>query len=259
MNDIENKQKLKEEELRESEEKYREAYGRVSFYKDLFVHDINNILQNILSSVELSEIYLDKKENQDKLSELLEVIKDQVKKSSNLISRLRELTNIEAPLEIQRIEVQNRLKKIIDFIKNTVQDKNIEIKIESLSQRNYVQANNLLEDIFENILINAVKHNDNPTIEILIKFTKEQENGKNFLKLEFIDNGRGIPDNKKEIIFQLGYKLHQSSKGMGIGLSLVKKIINSYDGKIWVEDRVKGDYAKGSNFVLLIPISKNKR
>ncbi len=257
MNDIENNQKLTEEELRESEEKYREAYGRVSFYKDLFAHDINGILQNILTSVELSAIYLDQKEKQDKLSETLEIIKDQVKKGSNLISRLRELTNIEeAPLVIQRIEVQNRIKKIIDYIKNTFQDKNIEIHFESVNQRNYVQANNLIEDVFENILINAVKYNDNPTIEILIKFTKEQENGKNFLKLEFIDNGRGILDNKKEMIFQPGYKLQQSSKGMGIGLSLVKKIIQSYNGKIWVEDRVKGDYTKGSNFIFLIPISK---
>lgn len=248
---------LTEEELREAEEKYREAYGRVSFYKDLFSHDINNILQNILTSVELSAIYLDQKEKQDKISETLEIIKDQVKKGSNLISRLRELTNIEEdPLVIQRIEIQNRIKKIIDYIKNTFQDKNIEINIESLNQRNYVQANNLIEDVFENILINAVKYNDNPTIEILIKFTKEQENGKNFLKLEFIDNGRGIPDNKKEMIFQPGYQLQKSSKGMGIGLSLVKKIIKSYDGKIWVEDRVKGDYTKGTNFFFLIPISK---
>ena len=40
---------------------------------------------------------------------------------------------------------------------------------------------------------------------------------------------------------------------MGIGLSLVKTIIDSYEGKIWVEDKVKGDYTKGSNFILLIP------
>lgn len=40
---------------------------------------------------------------------------------------------------------------------------------------------------------------------------------------------------------------------MGLGLSLVKKIINSYNGKIWVEDRFKGDFKKGSNFIFLIP------
>ncbi|MFW9879465.1 MAG: hypothetical protein ACFFG0_40835 [Candidatus Thorarchaeota archaeon] len=40
---------------------------------------------------------------------------------------------------------------------------------------------------------------------------------------------------------------------MGLGLSLVKKIANSYFGHIWVENRVKEDYKKGSNFVLLLP------
>jgi signal transduction histidine kinase len=41
-------------------------------------------------------------------------------------------------------------------------------------------------------------------------------------------------------------------KGMGFGLSLIKKIIDSYYGEIWVEDRIKGDYTQGSNFVFLI-------
>jgi len=40
---------------------------------------------------------------------------------------------------------------------------------------------------------------------------------------------------------------------MGLGLSLVKKIIEKYHGKIWVEDRVKGAQSKGSNFIVLIP------
>ena len=41
--------------------------------------------------------------------------------------------------------------------------------------------------------------------------------------------------------------------GSGIGLTLVKKIVESWGGKIWVEDRVKGDISSGSNFVVLIP------
>ncbi len=40
---------------------------------------------------------------------------------------------------------------------------------------------------------------------------------------------------------------------MGLGLSLVKKIISSYNGEIWMEDRVKGDYTKGNNCLILIP------
>ena len=40
---------------------------------------------------------------------------------------------------------------------------------------------------------------------------------------------------------------------MGLGLSLVKKIIQKYEGKVWVENIVKDDYSKGSNFIILIP------
>ena len=39
---------------------------------------------------------------------------------------------------------------------------------------------------------------------------------------------------------------------LGLGLSLVKMLVESYDGKIWVEDRVEGDHTKGSKFILLI-------
>ena len=42
-------------------------------------------------------------------------------------------------------------------------------------------------------------------------------------------------------------------KGLGFGLSLVKKIIEHYNGKIWVEDKMKGEQNRGSNFIFLIP------
>ncbi len=68
-----------------------------------------------------------------------------------------------------------------------------------------------------------------------------------------MDNGIGIPDERKDIIFKRGNRELKGSKGMGIGLSLVKKIIKGYDGKIWIDDKVKNDYTKGSNFILMIP------
>jgi len=45
----------------------------------------------------------------------------------------------------------------------------------------------------------------------------------------------------------------KQSKGMGIGLTLVKKAIENYNGQIWVEDKIAGDYTEGSNFIIMIP------
>jgi len=50
-----------------------------------------------------------------------------------------------------------------------------------------------------------------------------------------------------------GNKEDKYISGMGLGLSLVVKIVDSYNGKIWVEDKIEGDYTKGSNFIILIP------
>ena len=88
---------------------------------------------------------------------------------------------------------------------------------------------------------------------IIIQISEVRENSKNTIKIEFIDNGNGIEDSRKKQIFERGNKEDKYIRGMGLGLSLVSKIIESYNGKIWVEDRIKGNYKKGSNFILLLP------
>jgi signal transduction histidine kinase len=116
-----------------------------------------------------------------------------------------------------------------------------------------IQADELLKDVFENILINAVKHNDNPNIEIVIKTSKLQDDGIFFLQIEFIDNGKGIPEARRKSIFTRGFKEDRSVSGMGLGLSLVKTITDKYNAKILIESRVQEDYSKGTNFKLLFP------
>ena len=116
-----------------------------------------------------------------------------------------------------------------------------------------INANELLLDVFENILINAVNYNENAEINIQIRLSKVQSDDLNRCKVEFIDNGIGISEERKKGIFHRGYSKEKSVKGMGFGLSLVKRIIERYDGKIWVENKEKDDHTKGSNFVIMIP------
>ena len=240
--------------LKKSEELYRKAYDQVNFYKDLLTHDINNILQTIKTAVELSFIYLNDPEKSKELREVWNLVNSQINRADRLFLNVRRLSQIDyTEILIQPTEVFSVIQEAIKFTQKGIQAKKINFQIDSPFKTYNIKANELLLDVFENILINAIRYNDNQIIEILIKISKLQKDRNNFLKLEFIDNGIGISDNSKKIIFQKGYKKEKQSKGMGLGLSLVTKIIESYNGQIWVEDKVSGDYTKGSNFIIIIP------
>jgi PAS domain S-box-containing protein len=243
-----------ERKLIESEKKYQQAYNRANFYKDLFAHDINNILQVITSSAELISLQLEDSEKSKDIENISHIIRKHVKKGAKLVKNVLKLTELENGNKItEPIELISVLKNSIKFIQSAYSERKVDINIEAFANMLSVQANDLLQEIFDNILINAVKYNKNSNIEIQIKITKDSMESKNLIKIEFLDNGIGIQDDKKKILFKEGYRKLKGSKGMGLGLSLVSKILNTFNGKIWVEDRVKGDYTKGSKFILLLP------
>jgi len=243
--------------INDSEEKYRKAYEQVNVYKDLFSHDINNIIQVINSSAEL---YIQRKSKLKELQveDLIKRIENASKQAIRLIFNVRKLSELEESFEMS-LKEENVIKVINEAINNTrrsFQDREIDIKTNISNKTIKIQANEFLLDVFENILNNAVKYNENLLIKIDISISNVILNKNGYVKLEFIDNGIGIPDDRKEIIFQKGFKNFKGVKGMGIGLSLVKTLVERYNGKIWIEDRVKGDYSKGSKFILLIPETK---
>ena len=248
------KRKKAEGKVVKTRQKYLEAFNRENFYKKLIIHEMNNILQNILSSTELCSMYLDKPKKLQQLGEFLNIIRDQVLKGEKLISNARGLSKLEeSKTSIHPIEVCKVLKSSISFIKRAYQSNNIYISIEPPNKKFFISANELLQDVFENILINAIKYNDSHSVECLIIITKIEKKRKKYVKIEFMDNGIGIMDSLKKKIFKGGYRKDNNINGMGLGLSLVEKIIENYNGQIWVEDKVNGNYSKGCNFILLIP------
>ncbi len=239
-------------ERERAEEALRNAYERANFYKDLFTHDFNNIISNILSSLQLYSIYQNDLNRWSKTIEIIEIIQEQSIRGSNLISNIRKLSEIEdTKLSLKKIEVFEILDQVQEYIPRAFKGKHINIEIKSSTKKEHVIANNWLEDVFKNILTNAINHNKSIDIEIIIRFSDVQKEEKTYLKIEFLDNGMGIEDERKNAIFQKGQS--KNVRGIGLGLYLVRRIIDSYNGQLWVEDRVKEDHTKGANFVLLIP------
>ena len=225
----------------------------LNVYESLLIHDMSKILQNIKSSSELSSEFFENPEKCGLTKILIESIKQQAIRGFKLLSNVYKLSKIEDnPLYLQKIEIYDLLQNSVNFVELPIQD-NVQIKIDCPFTEVFVKANDLLQDVFENLLVNAVIHNNNPIIEILIKISKFTKNKSNFVKIEFIDNGIGISNERKKSIFKKQRNKQNGGKGMGFGLSLVKKLIDLYNGQIWIENKVKGDFNKGSNFILIFP------
>lgn len=251
------KKPIKSKQIRELKESIIEGnrpkeIGKV--YRDLFMHDINNIFSNIQSSTHLCSFFLKEQRNYEQVVELCDIIIDQVNRGKKAIS------NVFTYLEIERKSKNLKMINIIDYLKNSLEyihksylTREIKITIHSEKEKYYILANELLEPLFDNILINAVKYNEQDTVKIIIRISQIEKDKKSYIKIEFKDNGIGIPDKKKAEIFSMNYKKSKESYGMGIGLSLVKRIADIHNGKVWVEDRVPGNYGKGANFVVLLP------
>ncbi len=78
-----------------------------------------------------------------------------------------------------------------------------------------------------------------------------------FLRIEVKDDGPGIPDSEKELIFQESVHRQLTREGLGLGLTLVKKIVEHYGGYIRVEDRIPGKSKEGASFVLMLHRGEN--
>ena len=251
--DVTEKKKA-EQELQESKEQYQRAYEHETFYKDLFTHDINNILQSILTSLEIINLQMGSVEDSQNIKPILEIINEQVYRGTSLVNNVYKFSQLEeTEINLRKFDLEKTMLESIKFVKKNFKNKTISIHFEPLKNKISIQADDLLKDVFENILINAVKHNDNPNVEIVIKTSKLQEDGILFVQIEFIDNGKGIPEAKRKSIFTRGFTEDRSLSGMGLGLSLVKTITDKYNARILVESRVPEDYSKGTNFKLLFP------
>jgi PAS domain S-box-containing protein len=243
-------------ERKRAEEELKKAYNLLDVVKDIFAHDISGLLQNIHSATQLIEQDLQnpaKKVSPQRLKDLIMTIQTQINRANKLSSDVRKISKIEkSEFTLEKIELLELLRQAKDFILQSFPERKISIQIDATKKSYWTYGNELLMDVFENILINAVRYTTEETVEILIRISEEVSS----IRIEFTDNGIGIPAHKKEQIFeartdtspQLDYV-----KGLGIGLSLVKKLVQKSHGQIWVEDRVQGDPAEGSKFIITLP------
>jgi signal transduction histidine kinase len=145
-----------------------------------------------------------------------------------------------------QINLNNYIPEIIDMV---VPPENITVTIENELPVIVCEENHIIQ-VFQNLLSNAIKYMDKPQGRIKVGCVEQD----GFWKFSVADNGPGIEENHFENIFKIFQALPISPdfQGTGVGLTVAKKIVELYDGKIWVESKV----GEGSCFLFTLPKQK---
>jgi PAS domain S-box-containing protein len=178
-------------------------------------------------------------------------ISDATEKMRLLLDELLELSRIGRLMNpFQNVAIQGVVREAVQLVHGRLQEKRIEVK---MAMDLPVVCGDLprLVEVMQNLIDNAAKFmgdQPEPCIEI-----GQQGSDENDMAILFVrDNGIGIEPRYHERIFELFDKLDPHSEGTGVGLALVKRIINVHGGRIWVESRA----GEGATFLFTLPLAK---
>jgi signal transduction histidine kinase len=118
-----------------------------------------------------------------------------------------------------------------------------------------VIAEDLLEEIFVNLFSNSVKYTESSDVKINVVIREYFIGEVKYWMVTVSDHGKGIPDSMKKELFT---RFYSKAKGSGLGLSIVKTLVERYKGKIWVGDRVYEDHIQGTTFGMIFPATQEQ-
>jgi len=203
-------------------------------------HDLRTPLTSMLGYLEL--ILDDRNLQINTLSEMKkeEYIRIIYNKGNNLYDLMEEFFQIskldsnDIRLETRKVNISEIVRENIISFFNEIQNLNIEPKINIPEEDIYVLSNEkVLNRIFGNLINNALKHGTKATI-IGINLRYDQKN----IFIDIYDNGVGIPENEINYVFDRLYTVEKSRnlkvKGSGLGLTIVKKLVEALGGEISV-------------------------
>ena len=224
-----------------SHEKELEEDAR--FYNSLLRHDIYN-------KNEIAIGYLGLLKNSDMAEKDMEMVKKAVAaitEGNGLIETVKKLETIREKRELKNINLDDVMERIVEHYSEEARKR--DIKITYIPSGAVVRGNGLIEDVFSNLVKNAIEHSYGQNVTIY-----SEDDGEGW-KIYVEDDGVGLSNGSKDKIFQQGWK-GRGSRGSGLGLYLVKKIVEGFDGKISVKSG-EDEFPEGCRFIVWLKKGKN--
>lgn len=228
-----------------------ESRRSAEFFTDLLSHDIKNFNQAIMGYLDILRTHLSSTEQ----TPLIEKIVGQVMNVNRLASDVRTISRLTwGGMTLARVDLGAALIDSVHNVKMYFLTKEIEITMDNVeAQRFFVNADELVRELFSNILTNAVKYDAHETVRIGVSVSRESEGNHRWVIVSISDQGCGVPDDMKEAIFERFSKGVKQKGSSGLGLHIVDMLARRYKGKVWVENRVKGNKDEGSVFKVRLP------
>ncbi len=223
------------------------AHREANLYLDILTHDIRNAENVATLYTDLLSDMLD-----GKAAEYAGKLRSTIRKSIDIlvnVSTIRKIHEKAAPLNpipLERIIAGEREHFPEAFVTVDCPGSCV------------VLADDLLSEVFTNLIGNAVKFGGS---EVAITITAEEQEDEVIVTVA--DTGPGVPDEIKEEVFRRFERGKQKGRGEGLGLFIVKMLIERYGGRIWIEDRVSGRSEEGAAFRFTLhrasPFAGNRR
>ena len=185
--------------------------------------------------------------NMERLKKDTQRIQEAVNKMQRLLNELLELSRIGRIVNVpETVPFAYLVREAMEIVQGRLNERNVEVQVQPNLPTVLVDKPRLIE-VLQNLLDNAAKYmgdQPNPQVEI---GQRGQQDGKPVFFVR--DNGMGVAPEFHERIFGLFNKLDAKSEGTGVGLALVKRIIEVHGGRIWVESEL----GRGSTFLFTLP------
>ena len=211
----------------------------VFIHEKQFSSDVSHELRTPITVILAQSDYaLQYSDTFEEAKESLEVINRHAKRMTNLINQIMELSKLERQKEIEKekINLSNIVLQLLEDYKPLLESKNLNL-VYNVEKDLRIQGNKImLERVFLNILMNAVKFTKT---NIEVSLTREDKTA----VLKIRDDGIGISEENKKFIWERFYQVNDSrnkedNKGSGLGLSMVKKIVDLHSATIELESEL---------------------
>lgn len=221
-------------------------------------HELKTPLNVIYSTVQLFSMYCNRgslDQNKNSIIKYIESMKQNSYRLSKLINNIVDSSKIEAgffELNLSNNNISEVVETIMTSVINFTDSKGLNIIFDTDTEEKIIACDpEKIERIVLNLISNAIKFS-NVGDEIFVEVKDKNE----FVEISVKDNGMGIEEKYLDMIFdrfkQVDKSLARNAEGTGIGLSLVKSIVELHDGSIYVES----EFGKGSKFTFVLPAKR---